>query len=216
MATETLPTPRWASKAYERPAFLDSIRTLDPRLQSLQRDDSGPIDDDDIRASIETAMRVLSPSQTVSRLYRQLQAIWDTHSTNVFEGRSRKSIARQQSEERWQQLYDRLTSFSSLGEGWDGYSAAPPTKLACENAREFVEVLLLGELVPSRCKPSVVGGVGVTLKKGCRRVYVEFYNDGSAHSLKSDGTGEPITERVGTGYSQYLRFIRGIADYLNA
>lgn len=216
MATDTLPTSRWAFEAYERPAFRESILALDPRLQSLQREDSGPIDDDDIRASIDAVVRAPSPGQTISRLYRHFQAILDAHGTYVPEGRSAKSVARQKSQEKWQRLYDKLTSFSSLDEGWDGYAAVPPSKLACENAREFVEVLSLAKLFPSRCKPSVVGGVGVTLKNGCRRVYVEFYNNGSAHALKSDGTHEPVTERVGTGYSQYLRFIQGIVDYLNA
>lgn len=216
MATETLPTPRWASEAYERPAFRESIRALDPRRQSLQRDDSGPIDDDDIRASIEAVSRALSPNRTIMGLYREFQTIVDGHVTCVPEGRSLRGVGKQEGEGTWQRIYDKLSSYSSLEQGWDGYAALPPSKLACENAREFVEVLSLANLSPNRCKPSVVGGVGITLKKGHRKVYVEFYNNGSAHSLKSDGISEPITKRIGIGYSQYLRFIRGIVDYLNA
>jgi len=216
MSTETLPTPGWASEVYERSSNRDGILALDPRLQSLQRGDTGPIDDDDIRASIEAVVKALSPGRTFSRLYRHFQAILEAPGTVGAAERSAKSVARQKSEERWQHVYDKLASFSSLEEGWDGYAAVPPSKLSCENAREFVEVLSLAKLFPDRCKPSVVGGVGVTLKNGCRKVYVEFYNNGSAHALKSDGTDEPLTERVGTGYSHYLRFIQASVDYLNA
>lgn len=221
MATAgTLSTSRWAPEEDERFAFWKGIRaigrTVDQVYQSLQREDSGPIDDDDILASIEAGKKTFSSEQAVWRLYRQFQATLDAQATDVPEGRWIKSIARQKSEEKSEQLYQKLMSFSSLGERWDGYAADPPSQLACENAREFIQVLSLAELFPSRCKPSVVGGVGVTLKNGGRRIYVEFYNNGSVHALKSDGTGEPVTERVGAGYSQYLRFIQGIMDYLNA
>lgn len=80
-----------------------------------------------------------------------------------------------------------LDVMQTLQAGWNGYDAEPPSELALETARRFITVLESESLPPTRVAPSVVGGVGITRKVGERRVYVEFYNDGSVHSLFAEG-----------------------------
>src|SRR5437016_5492722 len=87
----------------------------------------------------------------------------------------------------WSSWWNRLDLIASLQPGWNGYSATVPSPLAVANARSFLIQLRASHLIPTRVAASVVGGVGVTRRDGQRKVYVEFYNNGSAHALFSDG-----------------------------
>jgi hypothetical protein len=108
-----------------------------------------------------------------------------------------------------------LEEFKSLSRGWDSYKAPAPNLVARTNAKEFLDVLCIAELEPSRMRPSVVGGVGITFRKGEKKVYVEFLNDGRVYVLFSDGTTDPETRRVKNGYTGYLSLVNEIRDYLN-
>lgn len=81
-----------------------------------------------------------------------------------------------------------LDDMHKVVDGWNGYSAPAPSAFAIDNARQFVNELY--KVVPTamRVAPSAVGGVGITLSKGEKAVYVEFYNDGSiCRMLIDDG-----------------------------
>ncbi len=78
---------------------------------------------------------------------------------------------------------DQLDDMQTVVDGWNGYSAPAPSTLAINNARQFVYELYT--VVPSalRVAPSAIGGVGITLSKREKAVYVEFYNDGSIYRM---------------------------------
>jgi hypothetical protein len=81
----------------------------------------------------------------------------------------------------------KLDAMSALKQGWNSYSADPPSPNAIEIARRFIRHLESNGLPPTRVAPSVVGGVGVTRKVGDKRAYFEFYNDGTAHVMLAEG-----------------------------
>ena len=116
----------------------------------------------------------------------------------------------------WQDLFEKLDSWLALTPGWDGYSALPPSSLAVERVKEFLALLRGSELEPARVRPSVVSGIGLTIRKGPRKVYVEFYNDGTVYALFSDGESEPKTQQVQAGQDDYLALIGQSREYLNA
>jgi hypothetical protein len=121
------------------------------------------------------------------------------------------------SEEPSQQKWlEKFQSFQSLKKGWDRYDALPPSERALATAESFLEALMVFEAQPSRVAPSVVGGVGVTLRRGSRKAYFEFYNDGNACALFSDGEGEPVTHDFRTSRSGYYSVIAKARVYLNA
>ncbi len=78
----------------------------------------------------------------------------------------------------------KLESLKSLQNGWDSYSAAPPCRVAIQNAKAaLVHEADRLETSPERVEPSAIGGVGVTFLAGNREVVIEFYNKGTAHAL---------------------------------
>ena len=90
-----------------------------------------------------------------------------------------------------------LDSLTRLKDGWNGNAAPAPSDLAIDNARRFCS----WALDPHRIAPSAVGGVSLTYKRGDRRAYVEFDNDGAACVLYDDGPVErfhPRDERLAT------------------
>jgi hypothetical protein len=116
----------------------------------------------------------------------------------------------------WQELFEKLDSYLGLAVGWDGYSASPPSVTAVNMAKEFLALLHESDLEPTRLKPSVACGIGLTIRKGQRKGYVEFYNDGTVCALFSDGHSEPITRQVTVTRDDYLALIGEIREYLNA
>ena len=116
----------------------------------------------------------------------------------------------------WQDLFEKLDSWRGLAPGWDGYSASPPSSLAIENAKEFLTLLCGSELVPARVRPSVASGIGLTIRAGRRKVYVEFYNDGTVYALFSDGESELETRQVQGKQDDYSALIGQTREYLNA
>ncbi len=116
----------------------------------------------------------------------------------------------------WQDLFEKIDSWLGLAPGWDGYSASPPSSLAVEGAKEFLTLLRGSELEPARVRPSVANGIGLTVRKGRRKVYVEFYNDGTVYALFSDGESEPETRQIQARQDDYLALIGQTREYLNA
>ncbi len=70
----------------------------------------------------------------------------------------------------WQDLFEKLDACLGLAPNWDGYSALPPSSLAVGKAKEFLTLLRGSELEPARLKPSVASGIGLTIRKGRRKV----------------------------------------------
>jgi hypothetical protein len=113
-------------------------------------------------------------------------------------------------------LLDKLKSFLRLPRGWNGYNAPEPEQMAVVQAEDFLFAMRLADLKPNRMAPSVMGGVGVTLRKDNRKAYVEFYNNGRVHVLFSDGESEPTTHAVRNDNRDYDNLILEIRRYLHA
>lgn len=117
------------------------------------------------------------------------------------------------SETSWEEIFSKI---SRLQEGWNGYTAPAPSKLAIDLARSFVDAMLRDKYEPRRLAPSAVGGVGVTQRSGDKSVYVEFYNDGRVLALFSDDVNEPEIKRIEPGHQSFRRLIVEMRDYLDA
>jgi hypothetical protein len=113
--------------------------------------------------------------------------------------------------------YAKLESLIRLKDGWDSYKAPAPTREAVAAARRYLDTLQALCWEPARVEASVMGGVGITHRVGTRKVYIEFYNDGSrVHALFSDGTPSSMrTTPVGADTRSYFRFIGKAREYLN-
>ncbi|MEZ6099961.1 MAG: hypothetical protein R3E01_13415 [Pirellulaceae bacterium] len=109
----------------------------------------------------------------------------------------------------------RLDSYKELEEGWNGYTAEPPSAEAVSNAREFLKVLFLAGAGPCRVKPSAIGGIGITVRTASRKAYVEFLNDGQVHALLSDEFNEPLISSVNNTYRDFLLLVSKVRAYLN-
>jgi hypothetical protein len=110
---------------------------------------------------------------------------------------------------------DKLKSFLSLTEGWNGYNAPPPSWIAVRNAALFLSAMDAANQVSSRIAPSAMGGVGITCSRDGRKVYVEFYNQGTAHVLFSRGRAGMSTQPLRVDLEAFQELIGKIQEYLN-
>jgi hypothetical protein len=111
---------------------------------------------------------------------------------------------------------NKLQNFKSLKEGWNGYSAVPPSPLALHHASQFLLLLNNSGIEPTRLAPSAVGGVGITRRVGALKVYVEFYNDGTVFALFADDDKlDMFTRPVEPTHDGYKAIINDLRKYLN-
>lgn len=109
---------------------------------------------------------------------------------------------------------DELQKLNRLKQGWNGYDAPKPIGAAIETVRSYLQVAKGEDFEPNRLEPSVMGGVGLTHRHGTRKVYVEFYNNGTVHSLFSERAGKMQTMPVGATAEDFRRFVTRAKEYL--
>ena len=109
----------------------------------------------------------------------------------------------------------RFIELSKLRDGWNGYNAPPPSPKAILTAQSFVDTLLREKYEPKRVTPSAVGGVAVTQRNRDKKVYVEFFNDGTVFALFSDGSSEPISKEIFPGYRSFKALVKEMREYLD-
>jgi hypothetical protein len=113
------------------------------------------------------------------------------------------------------ELIERATELGKLKEGWNSYSALPPTPAAVDNAKTLLTLASVAGIIPECVAPSAMGGLGVTFTAGSREVAVEFYNAGKAHALFSDNETESLnTAPVAPGVEGYTRLLQEVRLYL--
>ena len=113
-------------------------------------------------------------------------------------------------------LFALLEGLLRLPAGWDSYRAPAPTIAAVSNARRFLRTMLDGGLCPSSVDASAVGGVAITVRRGGRKGYAEFYNDaGAVLLLADDGSEELATRDLATTTAAYSEAIREIREYVD-
>lgn len=151
----------------------------------------------------------LQISATVPRSVARV--IWNAAHMPYDEGVA-GSTTRRPSFQKW---FAKLRSLSRLQDGWDSYTASAPKRQALATAESYLSTLELLAWEPTRVEASVMGGVGITHRAGTRKVYVEFYNDGTVHALFSDRTPNMRTVPVATDLPSWYRFIGRAREYLN-
>jgi hypothetical protein len=109
-----------------------------------------------------------------------------------------------------------LKTLAALQPGWNGYSAPAPGSKAIAAAKLYLQAIRTESFEPHRLEASAMGGVGVTHRKGNRKVYVEFYNDGRIHALFSEQAANMQTCPVGPSLDDFRRFIVKAQGYLDA
>lgn len=193
--------------SYKTPAEFLSERVVCPRSRAMTA-----------RSSTVTLECL---RDAIAEIREHFEATFAAHEKSTSErfgeldlGVERKSAAKHDAPA-WNEAFSRLEDLSRLDDGWNSFAASRPSYEALSNAREFLNVLLAAELVPNRVRPSSIGGVGITFRRGDRKVYVEFLNNGQTHVLFSDGVGEPVVREIGGSYFDYLTLISETRNYLN-
>lgn len=115
----------------------------------------------------------------------------------------------------WQEWFSRLESLAHLKDGWNSYAAPAPGQASIVAARSFLLVMQQERFPPTRIAPSVMGGVGITCREEQRKVYIEFYNDGTAHALFSDGLAGMNTRPVPYSPDSARAFLSEMRNYLH-
>jgi hypothetical protein len=90
----------------------------------------------------------------------------------------------------------KLEHLASLSPDWDGGRTASPNASAIANATQFLRELQRANLPPNAVAASVVGGIGITLRKHGRKLCTEFQNKGTILALFSDGKTAPQATRI--------------------
>lgn len=111
---------------------------------------------------------------------------------------------------------DKLRRMEQLKDGWDSYSAPAPSIDVINRARAFLRILKIAKYFPDAVRPSVVGGVGITLREGDSMAYIEFLNDGNVLLLLTDGEDEDTISEHATNDTGYLEIVDKIRTYMNA
>ena len=84
-----------------------------------------------------------------------------------------------------------------------------PNEIAFENAEKYLKLFQDDDCLPVyQIVPSVVGGIGLTIRSKKRKVYVEFNNQGNVCVLFSDGEAKPMVEKV---FANNIGFVAGKA-----
>jgi hypothetical protein len=120
-----------------------------------------------------------------------------------------------QASDPWQKWLAKLESFGALKDGWNSYTAPAPSQTALYTARIFLTELRSQGCEPTRLAASAMGGVAITQRKGARKGFVEFYNDGRVYALFSDRMGEMRVIPVQADSSSFRKLIVEIRDFLN-
>jgi hypothetical protein len=120
-----------------------------------------------------------------------------------------------QSSDPWQKWLALLETFRALKQGWNSYTAPAPNETALCIARMFLAELRALGSEPTRLAPSAMGGVAITQRKGARKGFVEFYNDGRVYALFSDRKGEMRVIPVQADSSSFRKLIMEVRDFLN-
>lgn len=74
------------------------------------------------------------------------------------------------------EMLDKLGEMRELKPGWDSYGALPPDDWALEKAQEALWAFATQEVQPDRVLPSVESGVGISVTRGEKYVFLEILN----------------------------------------
>lgn len=77
------------------------------------------------------------------------------------------------------EILSKIKSFSQLGENWDSYGAAPPSKIALQNAFSFVKQIARLQITVFFTAPGPNGEILVELQEGNKSIEVTFESDGT-------------------------------------
>jgi hypothetical protein len=124
-------------------------------------------------------------------------------------------VTRSVQEDAFGRFEEKFTQMAALANGWDSYRAPAPLGSSLSAAKSFIQVMRELNYPPTRLEPSVVGGVGITQRRGNLKVYVEFHNKGTAFALYSDGKTKPNVEPVQQDDDGFRDLIRKMKEYFH-
>lgn len=111
---------------------------------------------------------------------------------------------------------DQLDAIAGLQPGWNGYTAPAPEGRAVDNARAVLDAAMEAGFPPTRVGPSVMGGAALIFRREQRKVFVEFYNNGTVYAMFSDGRGMPSRcSPLSLAPDDLARFFAEACDFLD-
>jgi hypothetical protein len=127
---------------------------------------------------------------TISEYYRAiLQGI----------DRSKQESSFWRKEERFVVFVEQLGAMQFLAENWDSYGAPIPAHQSISSARQAIEKLRLGQLLPSIVAPSAEGGVSIYFSRGSQKAFIEFLNEGDVLLARYGRDDEPNVKVLPNG-----------------
>lgn len=115
-----------------------------------------------------------------------------------------------------QRMQNKLNTFSLLQPNWDSYSAPAPSERAIRNAKSLLHHSMTRGLLPEDVLPSAMGGIGISFVQDDREVWIELYNNGTAHALfANDRSAEETTKAVETSSSGFRGFLIEASTFLH-
>jgi hypothetical protein len=115
----------------------------------------------------------------------------------------------------WAEWFAKLDALETPPKDWNPSLGPLPTPGVLSQTRAFLAQLRLAGKMPSRLSLSVIGGIGITFRRGERKVYVEFSNKGSVHALFSDNSTDPEVKRIPQDVTGYSNLIEEVEQYLH-
>jgi hypothetical protein len=96
-------------------------------------------------------------------------------------------------------LFDQLSEIRNLTQNWDSYGAPAPGLNSTLAAKQAIEKLRLGQLLPELVAPSGEGGVAVYFSRGSQKAFIEFLNEGEVLLARYGKDDEPNVKVLRNG-----------------
>ncbi len=117
-------------------------------------------------------------------------------------------------EKTWATIRQKLNSYLDLKPNWNSYGADNPRETTVTDALIFIYLLHVTHIPAKIVKvaPSVMGGIGITIRGTNRSVFVEFCNTTKNQVVFYVGFTEPKIQEF--SFKNYADVIISILDYL--
>jgi hypothetical protein len=120
-------------------------------------------------------------------------------------------------EETFAVLSEQLGKMHSVAEDWDSYGAPAPAPERIAEARQAIQRLRVGQLLPEIVAPSAEGGVSIYFSRGNQKAFIEFLNDGEVLLARYGKDDEPNVEVLRNGLQDLNdQALQEIRDHLGA
>ena len=116
----------------------------------------------------------------------------------------------------YQELRSSLEVCAGLGDDWDSYGAAKPSKHSIEAADRLLQKLFAELFMPSRVIPSAEGGTALYFNSGNKTAYVEYRNSREVILAMFDDHSDPIIVELTESDADESRAVSLIRSYITS